>query len=595
VVALEPARDAVAIRGTRSAIRGGRSRAEVAVAWYPAIAAPGGGAVDHLDESLAYEMSAKRATPWVCGVCRAVNEPRWATCYSCRAPASLALDPRSTDAPRRRAPEPPELASIARSAGARYESSSGRATFAVLAITLVLVLHVSQYAAELAAISILGDVESVSALSATGVAQLATASGLFLALFGLEVVAWAVGFVAWGGWLSRVVANVPALGGGWPKSTPREAFLASLVPLYNMYWSTASLRDALTRLSPPGRARIGLLTAWWFVLGVAVLPFIGLIPGPLFVLRLGYQAVATYIAAILTAITGSEFSPAIFIGLISSAILTAAAVLAVMLIEHVEHLQQRRAEELRMAPPPAPMAETRVAGARAGITARGTTDVSGSARRPAAAVPLPLVEVQRAVTTDARPATAGRVRAAAGLEPTRDGTLRARAPHAPRERVSTGGADAPRPVGASQSDLDNPELDAFIESLALMNRDEAAAVNRLALASGIFGGSQWGTLIRELDSAAAASRLEAERAVARGAASRASSRSPARVGNRYLATDEAAAVWAEVIVLHDHLPDDAIDAAFEPWRDVLMPPAWLRGEREKVVGDTGFEPVTSRM
>ena len=274
-------------------------------------------------------------TPWVCGNCRSINSDRAGRCYSCRAPKALAVDARSTAPPIRLTAEtaPEKKAEVAKRAGASYASSSRRATVVEGAIFVVTFVGILEAVWTALFYEIAPDVDY---------AELIAEARVLLYLIGANLLAWLLAFVAWGAWLSRVVANVPALGGGWPAVTPRAAFINSVVPIYNLYGATAIVRDVLVRLSAPGAARIGLLTAWWLALFVAVLPAFGLIPGPTFVIRLAYTFIDSAIVALIGRLTGSQFDPGAIDALLNVTFLILAASLALRLVHHIEDLQRSR-------------------------------------------------------------------------------------------------------------------------------------------------------------------------------------------------------------------------------------------------------------
>ena len=222
---------------------------------------------------------------------------------------------------------------MAKRAGASYSSSAGRATLVEGAIFIVTALSIVEAVWTALFLQILPDVEFSEAVAEARV---------LLLLVGAEVLAWLLAFIAWGAWLSRVVANIPALGGGWPAVTPRAAFVNSVVPIYNLYGATAIVRDVLVRLSAPGAARIGLLTAWWLALFVAVLPSFGLIPGPTFVIRLAYTFIDNTIVELLVRLTGNQFHPGAVDAVLNVTFLILAATLALRLVHHIEELQESR-------------------------------------------------------------------------------------------------------------------------------------------------------------------------------------------------------------------------------------------------------------
>jgi hypothetical protein len=273
--------------------------------------------------------------PWVCGNCRSINQEGTTRCYSCRAPRALAVqaDDRGVATKSDVNAPPAERARIARQGGAVYRSSTGRALVVqlmIVVVTLVTLLEIAVLETTIARITEASDEDLVAA------------GRLLLLLLGGELIAWIVAFFAWGAWLSRVVSNVPALGGGWPRSTADTAFVSSIIPGYNIYSATSILRDAMTRLSEAGKARMGLLTAWWIFLLLAILPIIGLIPGPVFFIRLAYRLLIDLVVGVVSAATHSDISAALVANGVNGLLLLIAAVLAILVVNHVEALQEAR-------------------------------------------------------------------------------------------------------------------------------------------------------------------------------------------------------------------------------------------------------------
>src|SRR5206468_1205325 len=74
-------------------------------------------------------------------------------------------------------------------------------------------------------------------------------------------------FVAWAAWLSRVIDNLPALGVGYSRVTPRTAFFESLIPVWNLFMLPARVREATRMLHPQGGGD-GLIALAWLVIFV---------------------------------------------------------------------------------------------------------------------------------------------------------------------------------------------------------------------------------------------------------------------------------------------------------------------------------------
>jgi len=291
--------------------------------------------------------------PWVCGECRSINADASTRCYSCRTPRVLALDLESRDAPRRQTTvdTPETRAAVARGAGAGYHTS---APFAVAAQLLIFVVT----AISLARVTLVVLFTMKLDLTAEDIEPQLQQLGLLVVIRSVELGAWVVGLVAFAAWLSRVVGNLAALGGGWPHATPTSAFLTTLIPGGNLYWTTSILREAITRLSPAGAPRLGIITAWWLALVPAVLLLLDI--GPLrFITRFAEEGVAVAILA-----TGGDVETAIrslvWLDVLGAILLLFAALLAYRLIGVIEELQ---AERLALLPAPAKAASPPATGA----------------------------------------------------------------------------------------------------------------------------------------------------------------------------------------------------------------------------------------
>jgi hypothetical protein len=280
-------------------------------------------------------------TPWVCGNCRSVNPDRSSRCYSCRTPRALALDPKaiSSAPPIARDAAPEVQAQIAAETGAQYRSS---APFALIVrVTIILISALTLF--RLVELAIVEDPSKFT-----------TFEDLDARLAGVDLVeyawlgAWFVASILWGLWLSRVIGNVPALGGGWTSATPRSAFFESIVPVFNLYWSVSILREAYTRLSAPREPSLGTLTAWWLSLAIAALLLIRI--GPLYILR---QIVTTVVLVIVGLVAGTRgMIVSIFlVEAFGSFLILAAAFLAIRIVDAIEDLQRERRQQLAAVSP----------------------------------------------------------------------------------------------------------------------------------------------------------------------------------------------------------------------------------------------------
>ena len=73
--------------------------------------------------------------------------------------------------------------------------------------------------------------------------------------------------VFFGAWLGRVVANVPALGGGIPGTSPARALVNTLIPLVNLKTVPGMIQDVLYRLDPKGGGFFMVMIAWIGLVG----------------------------------------------------------------------------------------------------------------------------------------------------------------------------------------------------------------------------------------------------------------------------------------------------------------------------------------
>ena len=77
-----------------------------------------------------------------------------------------------------------------------------------------------------------------------------------------------LGVIAIGGlgfWASRVVSNIPLLGGGWPRFTPGQAFIEHVIPGWNVLRTPAVYREMQSRLSSTERSNDVLILTWVLV------------------------------------------------------------------------------------------------------------------------------------------------------------------------------------------------------------------------------------------------------------------------------------------------------------------------------------------
>jgi hypothetical protein len=104
-------------------------------------------------------------------------------------------------------------------------------------------------------------VDNLSSTSAAEIAEWEQFAGAANGLYVLALIASGVAFLAW---LSRVVDNVPSLGGGEPSVSPRGAIGWWFVPGANLVKPYLIVADVWRRLaSTTAERRTRLLLVWW--------------------------------------------------------------------------------------------------------------------------------------------------------------------------------------------------------------------------------------------------------------------------------------------------------------------------------------------
>jgi hypothetical protein len=215
---------------------------------------------------------------WVCSTCHSINRQRGSTCYKCGAPQSAAVevlaDVRTELAMQSRAAVPYRTSILRAIVAAAFIVA-----YAVLGvIVLVQGLAVTQYLRDEIPNIFNGQVDNAEIIR---LAAPAVVPALLQTICGLGAL------VFFAAWLSRVVMNIPSLGGGTPRTTPTNAFIYPLIPFWNLFKTPPIIQDALYRVDPKaggffmillawvglvGSAIIGFLVGWWVNLRIATIP-----------------------------------------------------------------------------------------------------------------------------------------------------------------------------------------------------------------------------------------------------------------------------------------------------------------------------------
>ncbi|HEX8026592.1 MAG TPA: zinc finger Ran-binding domain-containing protein [Candidatus Limnocylindrales bacterium] len=198
---------------------------------------------------------------WVCSSCHSVNRERATSCYKCGAPRAAATG----EGGGRR-----ESRAIMARIASPYRSTVELAVLAGLFLLIFVGVELWSTVWEA------GWVPRVQALldgvAAGGGFDQPAWDAVVNAQDPLAIptlAAYLIATIAFGGWLSLSVANIPALGGGEPKVSPIRAFASSVIPFYNLRKVPAIVQEVLYRVDPRrggvfmvGLAFIGLAGSW---------------------------------------------------------------------------------------------------------------------------------------------------------------------------------------------------------------------------------------------------------------------------------------------------------------------------------------------
>jgi hypothetical protein len=274
---------------------------------------------------------------WVCGNCHSINRQRSKNCYKCGSAQSVA----ATDD------------------GATHRQEQAIAMRAVVAYrpAAALGLAASIFLVGLAGVQVLGIIESLGlARFFTSQLDLLKTSGSFddsafsarladssrLDIIGLAIVLPALLFFA--AWLSRVVSNVPALGGGIPGASPWRAFVTTLIPVTNLRTVPGIIQDVLYRLDPKAGGIFMVGIAWFGLVGSWIVSYFA---GRYVGLRVTFDvrnatSLDQAIESLRTLVTA-----ALVIDIVTAVLIAIGAVVLIMLMIRIERRSRARDAEVR--------------------------------------------------------------------------------------------------------------------------------------------------------------------------------------------------------------------------------------------------------
>jgi hypothetical protein len=168
---------------------------------------------------------------WACRGCRSINTSRSNRCYKCHIPREVAgVKPTELSVTE----TPPVIGPTG-----TYRSSENRAVLATIAtVAFILGTYVALWIG-LQFGTLRADRQREAA------DQLLQSSQLLL---GLPVVLGVIALIAYGFWISRAIENLPPLGAGYSRVSPRWAFFEPLIPGLNLYSLPARSGEVISKL-----------------------------------------------------------------------------------------------------------------------------------------------------------------------------------------------------------------------------------------------------------------------------------------------------------------------------------------------------------
>jgi hypothetical protein len=274
---------------------------------------------------------------WVCGSCHSINRQRGNRCYKCGASQAKAATG--------------EMSTL------RQEEAIINRTVVRYRPAAALGLAASIFLLGLAAVSIVLMIDSIglsgfldrqlALLGSSGSIDEAALEARLaqsdqLGLLSIAVVIPALLFFA--SWLSRVVSNVPALGGGVPGTSPWRAFVNTLIPLVNLKTVPGMLQDVLYRLDPKAGGLFMLAIAWLGLVGSWIISFVA---GWYLDLRLTFDLrdAATVDEAIKS--MRSLMTAAVILDIVTGILITIGAIVLIMVMVRIERRSRTRDAEVR--------------------------------------------------------------------------------------------------------------------------------------------------------------------------------------------------------------------------------------------------------
>jgi predicted ester cyclase len=279
-------------------------------------------------------MSGPMTDIWVCGSCHSLNRLRAARCYKCGAA-------QKTTATGDMATHRQEQA-IAMRWVVPYRPAAALGMVASFFLLGVAAISVT-LALESLRFQVFAN-QQFDLLATTGRMDEAAYAAVTLGLVRLAIILPTLLFFA--AWLSRVVANVPALGGGVAGTSPWRAFSTTLIPILNLRTVPGTIQDVLYRLDPKAGGFFMVAVAWVGLVGSWL---IAVIASRYLTLRVVFDlSNANSRQEALDAARGLV-TAATIVDLATAVMIAAGAVVLILLMIRIERRARARDAEIRQA------------------------------------------------------------------------------------------------------------------------------------------------------------------------------------------------------------------------------------------------------
>lgn len=276
---------------------------------------------------------------WVCAQCHSLNRQRSKRCYKCGADQATAATGEMATHRQEQAIMSRHVVPY-RPAGALGMAASFF-LLGLAAVSIALVLESSRILSF--AMGQLDLLKKTGTLDEVAFNDMAT-SAATLGLVRLAIILPTLLF--FGAWLSRVVSNVPALGGGLPGTSPWRAFVSTLIPVVNLRTVPGTIQDVLYRVDPKAGGFFMVAIAWVGLVGSWI---VSVIADRYLDLRITFDIRnARSLDEVISSARGL-FNAAFIIDLVTGVLIAIGALVLILVMIRIERRSRARDLEIRQA------------------------------------------------------------------------------------------------------------------------------------------------------------------------------------------------------------------------------------------------------